>query len=149
MCYWVSQTINVLLELLQAPKRTFIALMDAVKGVSYLEQSKEQKLICCYNNDGEVFVGSLQLQRVTMVKLLVPTKATIGYFSRVKSRASTDLLLQQRWGFVPDESKMECFNGEVFVGSLQLMRAKWSFYGERLRSFYIFKYPSQLKTKRW
>ncbi|KAI3715886.1 hypothetical protein L6452_22875 [Arctium lappa] len=46
----------------------FMSYMDAVKGkgVSYLEQSKEQKLICCYNNDGEVFVGSLQLQRVTM-----------------------------------------------------------------------------------
>ncbi|KAI3757938.1 hypothetical protein L6452_05482 [Arctium lappa] len=55
-------------------------------------------------------------------------------WSRVKSRASTNLLLQQRWGFVPDESKMECFNGEVFVGSLQLMRAKWSFYGERKKA---------------
>ncbi|KAI3677932.1 hypothetical protein L6452_37206 [Arctium lappa] len=25
-------------------------------------------------------------------------------------------------------AKWSCFNGEVFVGSLQLMRAKWSFY---------------------
>ncbi|KAI3669502.1 hypothetical protein L6452_40738 [Arctium lappa] len=41
---------------------------------------------------------------------------------------------EQRWGFVPNESKMECFNGEVFVGSLQLMRAKWSFYGERKKA---------------
>ncbi|KAI3706171.1 hypothetical protein L6452_23727 [Arctium lappa] len=110
MCYWVSQTSNVLLEFLQAPKRPFIALMlenvvmsnmlastyrellnfmsykDAVKGVSYLEQSKEQKLICCYNNDGEVFVGSLQLQRVTMVRLLDVVKG-VSYLEQSKEQS--------------------------------------------------------------
>ncbi|KAI3758445.1 hypothetical protein L6452_06008 [Arctium lappa] len=52
----------------------------------------ELQLICCYNNDGEVFVGSLQLHRATMVRLLVPTKATdvvkgVSYLEQSKEQS--------------------------------------------------------------
>ncbi|KAI3672827.1 hypothetical protein L6452_38927 [Arctium lappa] len=90
---------------------------------AFLMVSKEQS----YSNDGDLL---LQQSKEQMVRFL------LGACN----------CTEQRWGFVPDETKMECFNGEVFVGSLQLMRAKWSFYGEHL--FISSIQDRQLTTKR-